>query len=79
MGQMAAGIAHEIRNPMTTVRGFLQLLKINSDFSKYEEYFDLMINELDRANSIISGFLSLSLYVDEQLPNHQQEALYITP
>lgn len=60
VGQMAAGIAHEIRNPMTTVRGFLQLLKINSDFSKYEEYFDLMINELDRANSIISGFLSLA-------------------
>ncbi len=60
VGQMAAGIAHEIRNPMTTVHGFLQLLKINSDFSKYGEYFDLMINELDRANSIISGFLSLA-------------------
>ncbi len=60
VGQMAAGIAHEIRNPMTTVHGFLQLLKINSDFSKYEEYFDVMINELDRANSIISGFLSLA-------------------
>gem|GEM_PF-1526163 len=60
VGQMAAGIAHEIRNPMTTVHGFLQLLKINSDFSKYEEYFDVMLNELDRANSIISGFLSLA-------------------
>ncbi len=60
VGQMAAGIAHEIRNPMTTVHGFLQLLKINSEFSKYEEYFDVMINELDRANSIISGFLSLA-------------------
>ncbi|MEQ8173955.1 MAG: ATP-binding protein [Syntrophomonadaceae bacterium] len=60
VGQMAAGIAHEIRNPMTTVHGFLQLLKINSDFVKYEDYFDVMINELDRANSIISGFLSLA-------------------
>jgi len=60
IGQMAAGIAHEIRNPMTTVHGFLQLLKINSDFGKYAEYFDVMINELERANSIISGFLSLA-------------------
>jgi len=60
VGQMAAGIAHEIRNPMTTVNGFIQFLKINSDFSKYIEYFDLMIEELNRANSIITGFLSLA-------------------
>lgn len=60
VGQMAAGIAHEIRNPMTTVQGFLQLLKINNDLSKYQDYFDIMINELERANSIISGFLSLA-------------------
>lgn len=60
VGQMAAGIAHEIRNPMTTVHGFLQLIKINDDFGQYEEYFDLMIDELERANSIISGFLSLA-------------------
>lgn len=60
VGQMAAGIAHEIRNPMTTVRGFLQLLKINSQFEGYTNYFDTMINELDRANSIISGFLSMA-------------------
>ncbi|HWP96644.1 MAG TPA: ATP-binding protein [Syntrophomonadaceae bacterium] len=60
VGQMAAGIAHEIRNPMTTVNGFLQLLKINGEFKQYMEYFDVMLNELDRANSIISGFLSLA-------------------
>lgn len=60
VGQMAAGIAHEIRNPMTTVNGFIQFLKINSDFSKYIEYFDLMIDELNRANSIITGFLALA-------------------
>ncbi len=60
VGQMAAGIAHEIRNPMTTVHGFLQLLKVNRDFKDYTDYFDIMINELDRANLIISGFLSLA-------------------
>ncbi|HWP95615.1 MAG TPA: ATP-binding protein [Syntrophomonadaceae bacterium] len=60
VGQMAAGIAHEIRNPMTTVNGFLQLLKINGEFKQYTDYFDVMLNEMDRANSIISGFLSLA-------------------
>lgn len=60
VGQMAAGIAHEIRNPMTTVRGFLQLLSINSEFSGYTDYFETMINELERANTIISGFLSMA-------------------
>ena len=56
---MAAGISHEIRNPMTTVRGFLQLLSTKEDCLKYEEFFTLMIDELDRANSIISEFLSM--------------------
>ena len=59
IGQMAAGISHEIRNPMTTVRGFLQFLTDDMGLTKYKDYFDLMIDELDRANSIISEFLSM--------------------
>lgn len=59
IGQMAAGISHEIRNPMTTVRGFLQLLTDNKELNQFNPYFDLMIDELDRANSIISEFLSM--------------------
>ncbi|MDR3601915.1 MAG: PAS domain S-box protein [Desulfosporosinus sp.] len=60
VGQMAAGIAHEIRNPMTTIRGYLQLLGAKSEFLSYGSTFELMIEELDRANSIISEFLSLT-------------------
>lgn len=60
LGELAAGIAHEIRNPLTTVRGFLQLLGSKDYYKKDKEYFDLMISELDRANSIISEFLSLT-------------------
>lgn len=60
VGQMAAGIAHEIRNPMTTVRGFLQLLSVNNEFKNYTEYFDTMIEELERDNTIISRFLSMA-------------------
>ncbi|WP_342513517.1 GAF domain-containing protein [Sporosarcina sp. FSL K6-1522] len=59
IGQMAAGISHEIRNPMTTVRGFLQLLKKEDDSETHRGYFTLMIEELDRANSIITEFLSI--------------------
>lgn len=60
IGELAASIAHEIRNPMTTVRGFLDLFKWKNEFLKHKEHFDLMTDELDRANSIITEFLSLA-------------------
>jgi len=60
IGEMAASISHEIRNPLTTVRGFLQLFQAKNDFARYEEQFDIMIEEIDRANSIITEFLSLA-------------------
>ncbi|MFX4261557.1 two-component system sensor histidine kinase NtrB [Pelotomaculum propionicicum] len=60
IGQMAAGIGHEIRNPLTTVRGFLQLLSGKDNCLQYREFFGLMIDELDRANTIITEFLSLA-------------------
>jgi PAS domain S-box-containing protein len=60
IGAMAAGIGHEVRNPLTTVRGFLQMLVGKEECLRYKEYYDLMIHELDRANSIITEFLSLA-------------------
>lgn len=58
IGQMAAGMAHEIRNPLTAVRGFIQLLR--SQPEKSQEYFDVVLSELDRINFIISEFLVLA-------------------
>ena len=60
IGQMAAGIGHEIRNPMTTVRGFLQMLGDKPEYAEDLTFFELMIEELDRANAIISEFLGLA-------------------
>jgi PAS domain S-box-containing protein len=60
IGQLAAGIGHEVRNPMTTVRGLLQLYGNKVQQQKDKEYFELMIQEIDRANSIITEFLSLA-------------------
>ncbi|TGE34471.1 PAS domain-containing sensor histidine kinase [Desulfosporosinus sp. Sb-LF] len=80
VGELAASIAHEVRNPMTTVRGFLQILKSRNTSHENEDYFDLMISELDRANSILTEFLSLSktktgLYSDVRL-NKLVKSLY---
>lgn len=58
IGEMAAGIAHEIRNPMTVIKGFLQMYKKNQSMSP--KYIDIMLDELSRANSIITEYLSLS-------------------
>ena len=60
VGEMAASIGHEIRNPMATVRGYLQWLMKKDDFKQYNSQFDTMIEELDRANDIITEFLSLA-------------------
>jgi len=60
IGEMSASIGHEIRNPLTTVRGFLQLLGQRETDAKKNEYYKLMIEELDRSNSIITEFLSLA-------------------
>jgi PAS domain S-box-containing protein len=60
VGSMAATVAHEIRNPMTTVRGYLQVIGRKQEYLKDKEKFKLMIEEIDRANSIIREYLSLS-------------------
>lgn len=60
IGEMAANIGHEVRNPLTTVRGYLQFLKSKEQFQIQSETFQVMIDELDRANAIITEFLALS-------------------
>lgn len=59
VGQMAASITHEIRNPMAVIRGFVQLIQERSPKTQHE-YFRIVMEELDRANMIISDFLSLA-------------------
>ena len=60
VGQLAASIGHEVRNPMTTVRGYLQLLRGKAEAQVFVRQIDIMIEELDRANAIITEFLTLA-------------------
>lgn len=60
VGQMAASVAHEIRNPLTTVSGYLQLFLRRPAFKNHADEFNLLLSELDRANQIIKEYLSLS-------------------
>lgn len=60
IGEMAVSIGHEIRNPMTAVRGFLQMLGAKYEYANENAYFDIMIEELDRANEIITEFLGMA-------------------
>lgn len=58
--KMAATVAHEVRNPLTTIKGFLQLIKNKQPDPENVEYYNIMISEINRANSIIAEFLSMS-------------------
>lgn len=58
LGEMAAMAAHEIRNPLTAIRGFAQILRARTA-TETRAYADIMISELDRINGIVEKMLML--------------------
>lgn len=60
MGQLAAIALHEVRNPLSAIRGFLQLLKRELTEDRQLEYVEVMLETLDRVNNLITNYLRLA-------------------
>jgi len=77
MGQIAAGKVHEIKNPLTTVRGYIQFLqqKVAKGDTINLDHFDIALQELDRTNELINSLLILSKHSDQKLENLELNTL----
>ncbi|NMD71653.1 PAS domain S-box protein [Bacillus sp. DNRA2] len=65
VGRMAAAVAHEIRNPLTPIKGFISLL---SDKREYDPYFiEIILSEIKRIEGIITEFLALAKPVNRKM------------
>jgi two-component system sensor histidine kinase HydH len=61
VGRLAAGVAHEIRNPLGSLKGFLQYFQRKLDLQEQDStYLTVMVKEVDRLNSIISNLLDFA-------------------
>ena len=81
IGELAAGAAHEIRNPLTSIRGFMQLLQARASRAD-GDYFQIILNEIDRIDGIIRDMLLLArpaevMRVETHLPTLLAEVLFM--
>nr|WP_263313808.1 ATP-binding protein [Mammaliicoccus sp. Marseille-Q6498] len=59
IGTLAANTAHEIKNPLTSINGFIELTRRKYDKDKVDTHFNIITEELDRINNIVTQFLYL--------------------
>ncbi len=79
VAQIAAGAAHEIKNPLTSVRGFLQHLKTSlkkHEMDKELQFTEVMITEIDRVSELLDEFLLLSKPTDLQIEKSKPQELF---
>lgn len=60
VGQLAAGVAHEIRNPLTSMKGYAEFLLLDETDEQRKEFIDIILDEIDRVNNIVEDFMVLA-------------------
>ncbi len=68
LGQMAAQVAHEVKNPLSSIKSIAQVMREEEALKNYERDLELIINEIDRLNRTVSQLLAFSRpsYADSQ-------------
>ncbi len=80
IGQVAASLVHEVRNPLTAVKGFLKLIRESAlERDRVNRYIDICVTEVERTEYILSEYLSISKpLTDHQEPTDLSDLLQIT-
>lgn len=66
VGQLAAGMAHEIRNPLTSIKGFIQLLREQGDHEHRDSFYKVILMEVERIDGLLNDVLVLARYRNEE-------------
>ena len=69
VGEMAAGLAHEVRNPLMSIRGFAQLLQEDNINRSQKEYLEIIVRETERMNALIEQLLYYARPVVNRVDN----------
>ncbi len=75
IGELSAGLAHEVKNPMVGIVGFAQLGKESADLTEAKEYFGLIDNDAQRANNILQRLLEFARPPDVTLERLEVKAV----
>ncbi|KGX91433.1 PAS domain S-box protein [Pontibacillus marinus] len=67
VGQLAAGVAHEIRNPLTSIRGYAEFLQLDEEEDERSELLAIITEEIERVNDIVEDFMMLAKPKEVQL------------
>ncbi|WP_139205949.1 PAS domain S-box protein [Bacillus sp. UNCCL13] len=60
VGQLAAGVVHEIRNPLTSMKGYAEFLQLDEKDPERMEFLDIILDEIERVNGIVEDFMVLA-------------------